>query len=58
MEDQMNFVVDLSRKNIERATGGPFGAAVFDRRPPCGTRRQRGDSQNCSILHAEMVAMA
>ena len=55
----MNFVIDLSRQNIERATGGPFGAAVFD---ADGRLVAPGVNmvipQNCSILHAEMVAMA
>ena len=59
MEDRMNFVVDLSRQNIARETGGPFGAAVFD---PDGRLIAPGVNmvipQNCSILHAEMVAMA
>ncbi len=59
VEDRMNFVVDLSRQNIDRETGGPFGAAVFD----AGGRLiapgvNRVIPQNCSILHAEMVAMA
>ena len=59
VEDQMDFVIDLSRQNIDRATGGPFGAAVFD---PAGRLVAPGVNmvipQNCSILHAEMVAMA
>lgn len=59
MEDRMNFVVDLSQKNIDHRTGGPFGAAVFD---PEGRLVAAGVNmvipQNCSILHAEMVAIA
>ena len=59
MDDCMDFVIDLSRQNIERATGGPFGAAVFD---ADGRLVAPGVNmvipQNCSILHAEIVAMA
>jgi len=29
-EERMRLVVELSRLNVERGTGGPFGAAVFD----------------------------
>lgn len=59
MTDRMGLVLELSRRNVRHGTGGPFGAAVFD-----------GDGRliapgvnlvlfaNCSILHAEMVALA
>jgi hypothetical protein len=30
-EDRMRLVVELSRLNVERETGGPFGAAIFER---------------------------
>jgi tRNA(Arg) A34 adenosine deaminase TadA len=29
-EDRMRLAIELSRQNVERGTGGPFGAAVFD----------------------------
>ena len=29
-EERMRLAVDLSRQNVVRATGGPFGAAVFE----------------------------
>jgi tRNA(Arg) A34 adenosine deaminase TadA len=29
-EERMRLAVDLSRENVERGTGGPFGAAVFE----------------------------
>lgn len=58
-EDRMRFVLDLARQNIRHRTGGPFAAAVFDDRsrlvaPGVNIVEQN----NCSILHAEMVALA
>ncbi len=59
IEDRMDFVIELSRRNIKHLTGGPFGAAVFD---ADGRLIAPGINmvipQNCSILHAEMVAIA
>lgn len=59
IEDRMDFVIELSRKNIEHQTGGPFGAAIFD---ADGHLIAPGVNMvipaNCSILHAEMVAIA
>jgi tRNA(Arg) A34 adenosine deaminase TadA len=58
-EDKMSFVVDLGRQNIAHQSGGPFGAAVFDEK---GTLIAPGVnlvvSTNCSIFHAEIVALA
>jgi len=58
-EDRMRQVVKLARQNVERRTGGPFGAAVFDED---GRLVAPGVnvvvSSNCSILHAEIVAIA
>ncbi len=59
MEDRMRFVIALARENVCRKTGGPFGAGVFDSQ---GHLIAAGvnlvESGNCSILHAEMVAIA
>ena len=59
IEDRMDFVIQLSKKNIDHQTGGPFGAAVFD---SDGHLIAPGinmvTTANCSILHAEMVAIA
>ena len=56
--DRMGLVIELSRRNIEQKTGGPFGAAVFDH---TGRLISPGinmvTSSNCSLLHAEVVAM-
>ena len=54
----MRLVVRLSRENVLRGTGGPFGAAIFERR----SNRLVGVGVNSvvrlgnSVLHAEMVA--
>lgn len=58
--ERMEWVLSLARRNIEAETGGPFGAAIFERESgrlvaaavnrvvPCHT----------SIAHAETVALA
>ncbi len=60
LQDRMQFVIDLARKNIEHRTGGPFGAAVFE--IPDGKLIAPGvnlvESSNCSLAHAEMVALS
>jgi tRNA(Arg) A34 adenosine deaminase TadA len=57
--ERMDFVIELARKNFEHGTGGPFGAAVFDQD---GRLVAPGVNQvvpaHCSILHAEIVALA
>jgi len=57
--DRMRFVLELSRRNVRHGTGGPFGAAVFD---SDGRLIAPGINlvviSNCSLLHAEMVALA
>ncbi len=57
--DRMRFVIELSRRNVEHRTGGPFGAAVFE--SESGQMVAAGVnlvlSANCSVLHAEMVAL-
>lgn len=57
--DRMRLVVELSRLNVENATGGPFGAAIFDR----STNRLVAPgvnlvpTSNLSAAHAEVVAI-
>ena len=49
--------IDLALRNVENATGGPFGAAVFTadgRLVSAGVNRVL--PQNCSVAHAEMMA--
>ena len=59
METQMRFVLDLTKRNIHEKTGGPFGAAVFEKET--GKLVSVGVNvvveQNCSAAHAEMMAL-
>lgn len=57
-EDRMALAIRLARENVERGTGGPFGAAIFERES--GLLVSVGVNSvvrlnNCT-LHAEMVA--
>lgn len=59
-ETRAAFTVALSRENVERGTGGPFAAAVFD--VACGMLIAPGVNlvvpTCCSAAHAEMVAIS
>ena len=59
VEERMRVAIALARENVLRETGGPFGAAVFER--DTGTVVAVGMnlvvSQHNSTLHAEMVAL-
>ena len=55
--EKVALAVALSRGNVEHASGGPFGAAVFgadDRIAAVGVNRVLPHS--CSVAHAEMMA--
>ena len=57
-EDRMRLAVEMSRENVARGTGGPFGAAIFERNT--GKLVAVGMNSvvrlhNCT-LHGEMVA--
>lgn len=58
-EERMALAIRLSQENIERGTGGPFGACVFER----SSGRLVAVGVNCvqqhnnSTLHAEMTAL-
>lgn len=58
-EDRMRLAVELSRENVRCGTGGPFGAAVFERES--GRLVAPGVnlvvSAGCSVFHGEMVAI-
>jgi tRNA(Arg) A34 adenosine deaminase TadA len=58
VEDRMRFVLALSHQNVQRATGGPFAAAVFDND---GRLIAPGVNivvtSNCSVFHSEIVAL-
>jgi tRNA(Arg) A34 adenosine deaminase TadA len=59
-EQRMALVVELARFNVQNATGGPFGAAIF--KMHSGRLVAVGvnvvEAQSCSIAHAEMMAIA
>ncbi|MCK9420457.1 MAG: nucleoside deaminase [Nitrospirae bacterium] len=59
VEDRMRFVLALARQNVQRATGGPFAAAVFDKD---GRLIAPGVNMvvtsKCSVFHSEIVALA
>ena len=58
-DEKMRVAIALSRINVEHATGGPFGAAVFA--PDTGRLVGIGVNSvvrlNSSTLHAEVVAL-
>jgi len=60
VESRMRLVMELARLNVENETGGPFAAAVFEQES--GRLVAPGVNMvmpsNCSIVHAEMVALA
>ena len=57
-EEKMRLAIAISRENVERETGGPFGAAVFEK--VSGKLIAVGMNSvvrlNNSTLHGEMVA--
>lgn len=60
IEAQMDFVIEVSRLNIQYDSGGPFAAGVFE--VDSGKMIAIGvnlvTSQNLSVLHAETVALS
>lgn len=58
-EQRMRFAVELSRRNIEQGSGGPFGAAIFaiDTHQLIAPGINLVMSNQCSMLHAEVVAI-
>lgn len=58
-EARMGLAISLARTNVEKRTGGPFGAAIFDME----THRLLAPGLNLvvssqsSVAHAEMVAI-
>jgi len=58
-EQQMRFVIALSRRNVEEESGGPFAAAIFERES--GRLVAPGlnivVNNHTSVAHAETVAL-
>jgi tRNA(Arg) A34 adenosine deaminase TadA len=57
---RMSLAIELASLNVKNKTGGPFGACIFQigtgKLISCGVNLVT--SGNCSIAHAEMVAIA
>ena len=58
-EERVALAIELSRQNVDRGGGGPFGAAVFDRDSGrlVAAGVNRVVPQSCSVAHAEMVVI-
>jgi len=58
-ELRMQFVIRLARRNVQRNSGGPFGAAVFDLKTGrlLGSGVNRVVSKNDPTAHGEMTAL-
>jgi len=59
IEERMALTIALSRLNVEKGTGGPFAAGVFDLtlKKLLAPGVNLVLHHNCSVLHAEMVAL-
>jgi tRNA(Arg) A34 adenosine deaminase TadA len=57
---RMGFVIDIARRNVDRGSGGPFAAAVFEtasgRLLAAGTNLVLASC--CSVAHAEVLALS
>lgn len=57
-ESRVALAIQLSRWNVEHASGGPFGAAVFNAAGRLlGVGVNRVVPHNCSAAHAEVMAL-
>jgi len=58
--DRVRLAINLARENVERRTGGPFGAAVFEIASgrPIAVGVNRVEAGRCSSAHAEIVALS
>ncbi|MBN2313303.1 MAG: nucleoside deaminase [Sedimentisphaerales bacterium] len=59
-EERMQLAIKLAQLNIQHRTGGPFGAGIFERQTGrlIAVGVNRVEPLNCSIAHAEMMAIA
>jgi tRNA(Arg) A34 adenosine deaminase TadA len=58
--ERMRYVIDLARRNVLEGTGGPFGAAVFERDSGrlLAAGVNRVEALNLSCAHAEVLALS
>ena len=56
---RVGLAIELARRNVAEQSGGPFGAAVFERDSGrlLAIGVNRVVPQSCSVAHAEMMAM-
>jgi tRNA(Arg) A34 adenosine deaminase TadA len=58
-ESRIALAIQLSRRNVDHRSGGPFGAAVFTGAGRLvGVGVNRVVPHNCSAAHAEVMALA
>lgn len=58
-ESRIALAIQLSRRNVDHRSGGPFGAAVFTGEGRLvGVGVNRVVPHNCSVAHAEVMALA
>jgi tRNA(Arg) A34 adenosine deaminase TadA len=59
LADRMGFVLDLATRNVDRDTGGPFAAAVFEQESGrlVSVGVNRVVPENNSLAHAEVLAI-
>jgi tRNA(Arg) A34 adenosine deaminase TadA len=57
--DRMEYVLDLAMRNVQRGTGGPFAAAVFEQQSGrlVSVGVNRVVPENSSLAHAEVLAL-
>ena len=56
-QSRVALAIDLARMNVEKKTGGPFGAAIFSAEGKLiSVGVNRVVPSNCSVAHAEMMA--
>lgn len=56
---RMNLAISLAEENVSKNSGGPFAAVIFDMTTwaPVSAGVNLVTSENCSIFHAEMMAI-
>ena len=58
-DSRIALAIQLSRRNVDHRSGGPFGAAVFTESGRLvGVGVNRVVPHNCSMAHAEVMALA
>jgi tRNA(Arg) A34 adenosine deaminase TadA len=58
VESRIALAIQLSRRNVDHRSGGPFGAAVFTGEGRLvGVGVNRVVPHNCSVAHAEVMAL-